>query len=240
MESHAFQATVHVANAQLQTQLEQARLLLQQARYKQAVRMLDEILEQPVALVDRLQFLARRALAYALWKKPEEAIDEASGILAQVRADTEDLINLEIDWEYEKSQDVGHLAFLADVYQLRGVLWLLRHNPRRAVEDLSLSAFMTADESQNALNYLQRAIALIELQDCFERALEDLRLAWGLDASLVQGWLHLPVAGQFAHEPKGLCFRHETGEIFLTPEKTRPRMNRLGPAWFRLSHRFGV
>lgn len=240
MEAQAFQATVHVSDAQLQPQLKHAVELFQDARYKQAVRILDELLKAPTNLVDRLHILAHRALAHALWKKPELAIDDATRILTTVQADIEVLISYEIDWEYEKAQDIGHLAFLADIYQLRGVLWLLRQNPRRGVEDLSLSILMTGIESHNALNYLQRAVALIELQDCLDRALADLRLVWELLPGLVQENFHLPAEGHFELEPKGVCFRHEGGEIFLTPEKVRPRMNRVGPHWFRLSGRLGL
>lgn len=228
------QATVHVSDSPVRPKLEQAAGLLQDARYKQAIRILDELLAGPVALVDRLQILARRALAHALWKKPELAIDDATAILNGVQADIEVLIDSEIDWEYEKAQDIGHLAFLADVYQLRGVLWLLRHNPQRAVEDLTLSIYMTSREQDNLLNYLQRALALIELQDCLGRAIEDLGLAWHLQQTLVQEWLHLPESGEFVMGSKGVAFRHEGGEIQINPDKARLRINRIGPHWFRL------
>ncbi|PKL74427.1 MAG: hypothetical protein CVV27_20545 [Candidatus Melainabacteria bacterium HGW-Melainabacteria-1] len=240
MDAHAFQATVHVSGPQLQQQLQQARDLLQQARYKQAIRALDDLLQGPQSLLDRLQIQAERALAHALWKKPETAIDEASAILAAVRADIPDLMQAEIDWEHEKAQDVGHLTFLADIYQLRGCLVLLRHDPRRAVEDLSLSIYMTSEEALNALNYLQRACALIELQDCLDRALADLELAWALNPELVRNWLNLPEAGQFGLGAKGLVFRQDQTEINLSPDKARLRMNRLGSHWFRLSARIGL
>ncbi len=233
-------STVHISGADLQQALEAARELLRQARYKQALRSLDDLLAGPVALVDRLQILAHRALAQALWKKPEPAIEDATQILVSVRADTDDLSQVEIDWDYEKSQDVGHLGFLADIYQLRGVLYLLRHHPRRAAEDQSLSIFMTADEALNALNYLQRAAALIELNECLDRACQDLELAWQLDAKLVSEWLHLPAAGSWELTPKGVRFIHEAGEIQITADKARPRMNRMGSHWFRLAARYDV
>lgn len=240
MEAHAFEATVHISDTQLRPQLKHALELIQEARYKQAIRILDDLLKAPFSLMERLQILAHRALAHALWKKTEHAIDDATRILTSVQADIETLGSYEIDWEYERAEDVGHLAFLAEVYQLRGALWLLRQNPRRGVEDLSLSLFMTVDEAAKASNYLQRAIALIELQDCLERALEDLRLVAGIQPNLTQESFHLPQEGEFALGPKGISFRHPDGEIFLTPEKVRPRINRLSPSWFRLALRFGL
>jgi len=240
MEAHAFEATIHISDNQLRPQLEHALQLMQEARYKQAIRILDDLLKAPFSLLERLQILAHRALAHALWKKPELAIDDATRILSSVQADIETLGSYEIDWEYERGEDVGHLAFLADIYQLRGALWLLRQNPRRGVEDLSLSIYMTVDEAANALNYLQRAIGLIELQDCLERALEDLRLLVGLSPELARESFHLPADGEFALGPKGISFRHSGGEIVLTPEKVRPRINRVGPSWFRLAMRFGL
>lgn len=240
MEAHAFEATVHISDTQLRPQLEHALELIQEARYKQAIRILDDLLKAPFSLMERLQILAHRALAHALWKKPEHAIDDATRILSSVQADIETLGSYEIDWEYERAEDVGHLAFLAEVYQLRGALWLLRQNPRRGVEDLSLSLFMTVDEAAKASNYLQRAIALIELQDCLERALEDLRLVAGIQPNLTQESFHLPHEGEFVLGPKGISFRHSDGEIFLTPEKVRPRINRLSSSWFRLALRLGL
>lgn len=238
MDSRA--STVHISGPDLQERLDAARELLRQARYKQALRSLDDLLNVPVTLVDRLQIQAHRALGYALWKKPEQAIEDASQILVSVRADIDDLSNATIDWDYEKSQDVGHLGFLADVYQLRGVLFQLRHHARRAVEDLSLSMFMTADEALNALNYLQRAAALIELEECLDRACADLELAWKLNPTLVSDWLNLPAEGNWELGPKGVRFRHEGGDIQITPDKARARMNRIGSHWFRLAVRFGI
>lgn len=235
METHAFEATVQLSDSQLQPQLEQSLKWLRQARYKQAVRSLDDALRLPSGLVQRLQILAYRALTHALWKKPELAIDDATHILTTVQADTDMLFGHEIDWEHEKAQDTGYLAFLADVYQLRGSLWLLRQNPRRSVEDLSLSIFMTAGEADNALNYLQRATALIELQDCFERALEDLRLSQQLAPQLVQESFHLPKSGEFFLAAKGIGFRQGDREIWLTPDKVRPKLNKVGADWFRIA-----
>lgn len=240
MEPQGFQATVHVSNTGLQQKLEQARELLHQSRYKQAIRALENVLSAPVSVVERLQVQAELALAQALWKKPEAAIEQTSSILAAVRADTDDLGGRDIDWTYELSQDIGYLAFLAEVYQLRGMMHLLRQSPRRAVEDFSLSLFMTAKEADGRLNYLQRALALIELSDCFERALADLRRVWELDAGLVRAWFHLPAEGEFALHAKGIVFRAPDRELILTADKARPRLNKVDPAWFRLSQRVGL
>lgn len=231
--------TVQVSSVPLRQQLEQARQLLQDARYKQAIRLLDSALQSASLLVDRLQIQAQRALAQALWKKPEAAIEDASAILLAVQADTPHLSALEIDWDYERSQDIGHLGFLAEIYQLRGLMFLLRQAPKRAVEDLSLSLFMTAAEKDKNLNYLQRAIALIEMNDCLERALEDLKLVWQSNPALLQEWFHLPEQGSFELQEQ-LFFVHAEGRIKLSLEKVRPKINRLHSGWLRLSQRFGL
>jgi hypothetical protein len=213
-------------------------------------------------LIDRLQIQAQRALAHALWKKPEEAIEDASAILTALQADTTQLSRYDIDWAYERSQDVGHLRFLAEIYQLRGLMFLLRRSPKRAVEDLSLSLFMTPDETDTqanpdlalqepphqisrqevGLNYLQRAIALIELQDCQERALLDLQWLQQHAPQLLTDWFHLPAEGHFTFnaEKNLLSFVHAEGQIKLTAEKARPKINRMNPAWVRISARFGL
>ena len=46
--------------------------------------------------------------------------------------------------------------------------------------------------------------------------------------------------GRWELGPKGIRFVHEAGESQITPDKARPRMNRIGPHWFRLAARFGL
>lgn len=229
-------STIKVSSLSLQEQLTQAHKLLSDARYKQAIRLYGAALQQASALIDRLHIQAERAYAHALWKKPEDAIEDASAVLWAVQADTSNLSLTEIDWEHERAQDIGHLAFLADVYQLRGVMFLLRQAPRRTVEDMSLSAFMTRDDADNTLNYLFRAMALIELDDCLERALQDLQIASERLPNLAKEWFHLPAGGQFILEHK-IVFQTPEKSITLTPEKVRLKINRLQADWFRFGKR---
>ena len=231
--------TVKVSSLSLQEQLIQAHKLLADARYKQAIRLYDAALQQASALIDRLHIQAERAYAHALWKKPEDAIEDASAVLWAVQADTPNLSLTEIDWEHERAEDIGHLAFLADVYQLRGVMFLVRQAPRRAVEDFSVSILMSRDDSDNTLNYLFRAIALIELDDCLERALHDLQIATARLPNLSKEWFHLPAGGQFLLEQKVL-FQTPDKSITLTPEKVRLKINRLQADWFRFAKRVNL
>ena len=232
---------LHVSVPALREQLEQARELLEQARYRQALRALDAVLVHALPIVDQLHVLAQRALAQALWKKPEAAIEDASRILATVRADVEDLIHPEIDWDYEKAQDIGHLRFLGAVFQLRGMLYRLRQSPRRAVEDLTLSIYMTQPDSDNQRSYLERAGALIELNECLERALLDLELAHGINPNQVQSQWQLPSpTGHFQLDKGKISFVWDEGQIQLTADKVRLRLNKVSADWFLLSELLGL
>jgi len=226
---------IQVADPSLEEKLLQARLFLQQARYKQAARLLDSVLDQQfMSLVDHLHTLAQRALANALWKKTDRAINDASQILNAVRADIDDLIHSEIDWDYEKSEDIGHLRFLADVFQMRGILHRLQKDQRRAVEDLTISIYMTRQGQDNQLSHLLRAAALIELEDCLEQALADLQHVWLENQTLVREWFDLPEHGEFSLLERGVCYHSDTIQIYFKPEKVRLRLNRVTPQWFRI------
>jgi len=234
MRSHSPETLVHVSDAALQTQLSQARKMLQEARYKQAVSLLDTILEQPLSLMDRLQCLAQRTLAQALWKKTDAAIENASTLLNTVRADTDDLQLAEIDWDLEKSQDLGHLTFLAAVFQLRGLLFRIRQEPRRAVEDFTLAIYMGSEPESLLLNHLHRAAALIELGDCLERALADLEWIQGQRSELLTTWLHLPAEGRFSLRDGKLQYQALQREVTLSADKLRLKIKQLSPTWLHL------
>ncbi len=232
---------IQVADPSLEEKLSQARQFLRQARYKQAARLLDNVLDQQfMSLVDHLHTLAQRALANALWKKTDEAIEDASHILSSVRADIDDLLQGEIDWDYEKSEDIGHLRFLADVFQMRGILHRLKKDQRRAVEDLTMSIYMTHIAADNQLNHLLRAAALIEMEDCLEQALADIQQVWSENQPLVLEWFDLPEHGEFALLERGVCYHSDTLQIYFKPEKVRLRLNRVSPKWFRLHSFIGL
>lgn len=231
---------IYVASPELDNRFEQALSYLQEARYKQAVNILNNLLQESLSLIDRLHVLAQRALAYALWKKWEAAVDDASMILSSVSADTEHLSQIEIDWEYEKNQDIGHLSFLAEVYQLRGVVHRLCKEPRRAVEDFSLSLYMNSE--QNPLIYLHRASALIELNECLERAFEDLEFAFQSEEERVREYFHFPreSSGHFQLEHGEISFQAGKRKIALTPDKVTLKKNQVQADLFELSRRFGL
>ena len=231
---------IHVSNPELDGRFEQALNYLQGARYKQAVNILNSLLQESLSLVDRLHVLAQRALAYALWKKWEAAIEDASVILASVSADTEHLSDIEIDWEYEKTQDVGHLSFLAEVYQLRGLLQRMCKDPRRAVEDFSLSLYMSLDP--DPIVHMHRACALIELNDCLERARDDLNLSFQTEEQAVREYFHLPRegSGDFELDQGRVCFQMEPRKIILHADKIALKKNQLQLDLFALSRRFGL
>lgn len=241
--AHPMQGTtIQVSTQDLQQKLSQASEYLTQARYRQAARLLSDLLQkEPLAMVDQLYVLAQRALAHALWKKPEEAIDDASQILAVVKADVNDL-PYDMDWEYEKAQDIGHLRFLADVLQLRGTLFRIMKSPRRAVEDLSLSAYMTHHTPANQINLLLRAGALIELGECLGKAQADLNTVLEANASLFYQWIDLPESPE-AHiekEDKRLYFCSKDHRIALKPDKVKVKKNKIQSDWFRLAERLGL
>lgn len=241
--AHPMQGTtIQVSTEDLQHKLNQASAYLEQARYRQAVRLLSDLLQkEPLSLIDQLYVLAQRALAHALWKKPEEAIDDASQILAVVKADVNDL-PYDMDWEYEKAQDIGHLSFLADVLQLRGTLFRVMKAPRRAVEDLTLSAYMTHHAPDNPLNILLRAGGLIELGECLEKAQADLNEILLASPALFYQWFDLPEAAE-AHiekEGKRLYFCSRDHRIALKPDKVKVKKNKIQSDWFRLSRRLGL
>lgn len=229
--------TIQVSTDALTTKLQQASSYLELARYRQSVRLLSDLLQkEPLSLVDQLYVLAQRAMAHALWKKPEEAIDDAAQILAAVKADVNDL-PYDMDWEYEKAQDVGHLRFLADVLQLRGTLYRVCKSPRKAVEDLTLSAYMTHDESDNRLNYLLRAGALIELGECLEKAQDDLSQVLTQDPELFFTWFDFPQGPhpRIEKEDKRLFYKTDDHRIALKADKVKLKKNRIAAQWFRLS-----
>lgn len=236
--AHSHQGTtIHVSTDALTTKLQQASAYLELARYRQAVRLLSDLLQkEPLSLVDQLYVLAQRAMAHALWKKPEEAIEDASQILSAVKADVNDL-PYDMNWEYEKAQDIGHLRFLADVLQLRGTLYRICKEPRKAVEDLTLSAYMTHKTPDNLLNYVLRAGALIELGECLEKAQEDLSQVITLNPDLFFAWFDLPQGAniQIEKEDKRLFFKTDDHRIALKPDKVKLKKNRIAAQWFRLS-----
>ncbi|MBF2055569.1 MAG: hypothetical protein IGS03_19125 [Candidatus Sericytochromatia bacterium] len=235
MKAHAPETIVHLSDDVLQAQFRQARALLQGLRYKQAVSLMDTLLDQPLGLRDRLQLMAQRALAQALWKKAEAAIENASVILATVQADIDDLAWQEIDWEHEKREDIGHLSFLAGVFQLRGLLHRLRKDARRAVEDLSLSLFMGSDPELLALNQLHRAAALIELNDCLEQALSDLQQVQQSQPELLKTWLNLPEEGLLQLRKNQICCTAQQRELHLSADKVRLKPKQLVPECFYLA-----
>ena len=234
--------TIQVSTQDLQHKLTQASEYLALARYRQAVRLLSDLLQkEPLGMVDQLYVLAQRAMAHALWKKVEEAIDDASQILATVKADVNDL-PYDMDWEYEKAQDIGHLRFLADVLQLRGTLYRLCKSPRKAVEDLTLSAYMTHLEDDNLLNYILRAGALIELGDCLEKAQADLNTVLEQNPTLFYQWFDLPeVEGaQIEKQYKRLYLVSADHRIALKPDKVKLKKSKLKAHWFRLAKQLNL
>ena len=227
---------IHVSSPVLDKKIQEARAYLEQARYKQAIRLFEDILTHQMSLIETLRVRAELAFAYALWRKAENAIDEASQILAAVRADTSDLPFSEIDWEYEKSEDIGHLAFLADVFQLRGTLFRVRRNARRAVEDLTLSIYMTREDARNMLNYLHRAAALIELGDCLERALADLEHVRKTSPDVLCAYFSWDECqGHFELEEQHIVFvQDDERRQKIAPSDVKLKARRVQPEWFRL------
>lgn len=229
------ETVIQISNEELEPLVEQARNYLEQARYKQAIRQLDQILEHNLNLIQQLQLRAQRALAYALWRKAEPAIEEASAILSSLRVDTHELPLEDIDWEYEKAEDVGHLSFLADIFQLRGTLYRVRRNARRAVEDLTLSIYMTREQARNSVNYLHRAAALIEMGECLERALADLEKVRETQPDLICAYFEWEDCnGRFILHENQIVFAAEDTEHKLSPDRVKLRARRIDPAWFRL------
>lgn len=184
----------HVSSGQIREQLEKARNFIVQARYRQAISVLNETLGSGLSLFEQLQALGCRGYAYALWHKPLEAGDDLTRLLKLVQADVQDLATAEIDWEKERAQDTGYLAFLAGIYHLRGILRRAQQRLPEAIEDLTLSIYMSSDPELLGISYFHRGCSLIQLGECPERALLDLQTAWQSHAPLLQNLLGLPAS----------------------------------------------
>lgn len=232
---------IRISDPELETLRVQALHFLREARYKQALAVLEKMLDSgALSLVERLYILAQRALALALWRQYEAAIDEASQILALVRAEVDDLVAGTIDWEYERAQDVGHLRFLSDVFQFRGLLYQWLNNLPRAVEDLTLSIYM----HQNGVNHLMRAWALLEDQECLGQAQQDLQQALQLEPALLASCLGLagaPVSeGVFELQEQGVVFVTPEQRVAVDPQHLRRQFTEMGPQWLRLAIFFEI
>lgn len=195
MKSHSGPSLVkHVSSEQIQKQLKKARDFIAQARYRQAVGILNELLHSGLSLFEQLQVLGTRGYAYALWRKPLEAGDDLTRLLKLVQAEVQDLASADIDWEKERAQDTGYLAFLAAIYHLRGILRRAQQHLPEAIEDLTLSIYMSSDPDLLGISYFHRGCSLIQLGECPERALLDLQTAWESHASLLRHWLNIPAS----------------------------------------------
>jgi tetratricopeptide (TPR) repeat protein len=179
MKSKSNPALIQVVSAeQVKKWREKASEMIAQARFRQAIQILNQALSSNLSLVEQIQFLGCRAYAHSLWRKPEEAIEDASRLLSLIQAEVIDLCFAEIDWEYERTQDTGYLAFLAAIYNLRGTLRRSLKLLPEAVEDLTLALLMSKDPQTQGVSLLQRAFCLLQLGECQERALVDLSEAW--------------------------------------------------------------
>lgn len=193
MKSQAAPPSIqHVSAEQAESWRQKAAELIAQARYKQAVQVLNQALSGGLSLAEQIQFLGYRAYAHTLWRKPEAAIEDATRLLKLIQAEVADLCFEDIDWEYERQQDTGYLSFLAAIYNLRGTLRRVQHDLPAAVEDLTLSLMMSADPHTQGLSLFQRAFCLLQLGECQERALADLQEAWQAYPKALATFLGLP------------------------------------------------
>ncbi len=168
----------HVSAEQAELWRQKAAELIGQARYKQAVQVLNQALASGISLAEQIQFLGYRAYAHTLWRKPEAAIEDATRLLTLIQAEVSDLCFEDIDWAYEREQDTGYLSFLAAIYNLRGTLRRVQKDLPAAIEDLTLALFMSEDPYLQGLSLFQRGFCLLQLGECQERALSDLSEAW--------------------------------------------------------------
>lgn len=100
---------------------------------------------------------------------------------------------------------------------------------------------MTQPDSDNQRSYLERAGALIELNECLERALLDLELAHGINPNQVQSQWQLPSpTGHFQLDKGKISFVWDEGQIQLTADKVRLRLNKVSADWFLLSELLGL
>lgn len=182
----------HVSVEELKETFTKAQDFIQQARYRQAIALLNQTLAAGLTLMEQLRCLSFRGYAYSLWKKPSDAIDDISRLLKLVKAEVNDLTAHEIDWDLEIAEDTGYLTFLSALYHLRGTLRRVQERFPEAVEDLTLSLYMTRDPEFQAMAFLQRGCALIQLKECTDRALLDLNQAYQLSPQSVRDFLHIP------------------------------------------------
>lgn len=210
---------VQVSTDNLTQKFEQAQHFLEQARYKQAVRVLTQALEEGTPLIETLLLLAQRALVYHYWKKYPEALQDATQLLALINADTRRLQKLDVDWEKERQEDQGYLSFLSQVYLLRGLSHRACEYHTRAVEDLSVALW--ADPTFEAEARLQRACALIELGECLDKAVEDLNCALQLNQEWVIQHFKLGTynQGAFMRDDNTVRFETHKGQLKKLPPK---------------------
>ena len=182
----------HISAADIRQAFDQIGQFLEQARYRQAMGILNDLLAGGLSLREQVHVLGCKGYIHALWRKPVEAIDDFSRLLRLVQADIKDLNFDQIDWALERDQDTGYLHFLAVVYYLRGTVRRAQQHFREAVEDLSLSLYMHSQAELQGLSHLHRAACLIQLQECPEQALHDLAAGWALTPVHARALLGIP------------------------------------------------
>jgi hypothetical protein len=205
----------HVSTEDIRHGFDQIRQFLEQARYRQAIGVLNELLASGLSLREQLNVLGCKGYVHALWRKPVEAIDDFSRLLRLVQAEIKDLRLDQIDWAHERAEDTGYLHFLAVVYYLRGTVRRAQQHFREAVEDLSLSLYMHAQPELQGLTHLHRAACLIQLEECPEQALRDLQAGCALTPVKARALLGLPEActdPSFQIEGSRLLLRFPEGE----------------------------
>lgn len=210
-------------------QLQQVRSFLQEARYKQAIRILNETLIIATSLEEQLLTLAYRVFAYALWRQQDLALADANQAIRSVCAELPPV--WEIDWEHEKKHDVGHLTFLGTLFNLRGVLYRAGQKHERAVEDFSTAILMTSTPALNQLNYLHRACALLSLKECLPRAQNDLELALQINRTETLAWFQLQDIpnGVFTIKEQALYFCGLDQSVEIDPRYFTLTLNALTP-----------
>lgn len=200
------ETVIRVSHTDIPTQLRQVTAFLQDARYKQAIRVLNDAVASATSLDEQLLILAYRAFAYTLWRRLDHALNDVNQAIQSVTGDLPPL--WEIDWNHEKKQDIGHLTFLGTLFNLRGILYRTHKEPERAVEDFTAALLMTSAHPLLQVNFLHRACTLIAMGECLTRAQTDLEQALTINRASTLEWFNLNDMpnGEFIIKDKHIYF----------------------------------
>lgn len=188
-------------------QLKKSLNYLNGARYKQAIRELNLLLDKNLLPLDQLTTLAMRAKTNLLWGKYKQAIDDISDawqLFLPPKSQDFDLI----DWKQEHQRNDGYLEFFGALLNMKAMSYFAIEKYEKALSDLNLAIDMVPPKQHHFSLYFNRAICLIA-QKMDKVALEDLNQSLELNAEKTLALLNIPTKdkGKFVYKDKTLFYQ---------------------------------